>query len=54
MPVQQITKDRSRHGRRWDEIKSRHELKKRNWNIAEDSGSFEKFVGGVIVFKIKS
>lgn len=54
MPVQHITRDRSRQGRRWEEIKSTHELKKRNWNIVEDSGSSEKFVGGVIVLKIKS
>lgn len=54
MPVQHITKERSRQGRRCDEIKSTHEPKKRNWNIVEESGSSEKFVGGVKVFKIKS
>lgn len=43
-----------RHGRRCDTRKRRQVAIKRKRKIVEESGSFEKFVGGVTIFRTRS
>lgn len=54
MAVQHVMRARNRQGRRWDVMKRRHDVTKRKRNIVEERGSLEKFVGGVIILRIRS
>ena len=48
MVVQDANRAIRRQGRRWEIMKSRQPVRNKKRKIVEDSGSLEKFVGGVI------
>ncbi len=52
--AQQKKRNMRRQGRRWDTMKRVHVKTKRKRKIVEESASFEKFVGGVMILRTPS